>query len=153
MASFTATVFSSLSAEQAFAYLADVRSFDEWDPGIKRAEQTAGTGPGLGAEYRLKYGFFSLDYEVVEFEPARHLRMVSDSTMLSSKDTIDFVETDVGSTVTYTADVQLPAPLRFLDSGLQKALDRNGNKAADGLAVALLGERVYEEHETIDPAP
>lgn len=29
-----------LSAEQAFAYMADLRNFAEWDPGVRRVTQT-----------------------------------------------------------------------------------------------------------------
>jgi len=151
MAVFTATVFSSLPPGPAFAYVTDVSRFDEWDPGIKGAEQTSGVGPGLGAEYALKYGFFGLDYTIVDYEPVVHMRMTSGG-LLTSIDTIDVAEADTGCTVTYTAEVRLPGPLRFLDPLLQRMLDRNGNKAADGLAVALDGMRVYEHHENIDSA-
>lgn len=148
MATFTATIFSALPPQAAFAYLADVSRFDEWDPGITQADQTRGIGPQLGARYELRYRGFGLEYEIVEFEPSRFLCMVADSAMLTSKDTVEVTESDTGCTVTYSADVRLPSVLNFLDPILQKALDRNGNRAADRLAVALDGKRVYEEHES-----
>ncbi len=44
MARYTVTVRTPMSPEDAFDFLADLRNFEEWDPGVERAEQVEGDG-------------------------------------------------------------------------------------------------------------
>ena len=51
MARYVTRVRTHRSAEDAFAYLADMRSFAAWDPGVRRVAQVEGEGAGLGAVF------------------------------------------------------------------------------------------------------
>ena len=53
MARYITSVATPMSAAEAFAYMADVTHFAEWDPGVKRVVRVAGGGPGVGATYDL----------------------------------------------------------------------------------------------------
>ena len=133
-----------MSPEDAFAYLSDLARFDEWDPGIRRAEQVEGDGPGQGAVYELEASGTTLRYVVDLFEPPRVVRARARSTFISSVDTIGVEpdESSPGSIVTYDADLTLNGLLRVGDPLLKLAFDRIGDRAARGLAEKLEGERV-----------
>jgi cyclopropane fatty-acyl-phospholipid synthase-like methyltransferase len=53
--------------------MADLRNFDEWDPGTVSAAQVMGGEPGLGAEYDLDVkgpvGNLAFQYVTTEFDP------------------------------------------------------------------------------------
>ena len=53
MAHYTVTVSTTRTPHAAFAYMADLRHFAEWDPGVKRAVRVAGEGQGVGTKYDL----------------------------------------------------------------------------------------------------
>ena len=46
MARYVVTVRSPQSPNEAFAYMADLRNFAEWDPGVVAVEQVEGDGAG-----------------------------------------------------------------------------------------------------------
>ena len=61
-----------LSAEQAFAYMADLRNFAEWDPGVRRVTQVEGTGGGTGAVFDVTLATKrenTLRYHTAVFDP------------------------------------------------------------------------------------
>ena len=53
MARYVTSVATALSAAEAFAYMADVTHFVDWDPGVKRVLHVAGEGAGVGVAYDL----------------------------------------------------------------------------------------------------
>lgn len=53
MAHYETSARTNHSPTEAFAMMADMTRFAEWDPGVQSATQTSGTEPGLGAAYRL----------------------------------------------------------------------------------------------------
>ncbi|MDH3227231.1 MAG: SRPBCC family protein [Thermoleophilia bacterium] len=46
MGRYIATIRSPSSAERAFDYMADLRNFEEWDPGVRSSTLVAGTSQG-----------------------------------------------------------------------------------------------------------
>jgi hypothetical protein len=46
MARYVTTVKTAKTPKQAFAYMADLRNFAEWDPGVKTVKQVEGSGGG-----------------------------------------------------------------------------------------------------------
>ena len=46
MATYKTTVRSPMSAHEAFAFMADLRNFAVWDPGVVKVTQVQGDGPG-----------------------------------------------------------------------------------------------------------
>jgi hypothetical protein len=91
MARYVTSVATPLSAAEAFAYMADVTHFVEWDPGVKRVLRVAGDGAGVGAAYDLTVqagGTTMMRYEVKEYEPPRRILLVARTSFLTSVDEV-----------------------------------------------------------------
>lgn len=146
MTTYRAQVRTPLSAEQAFGYLADFANVASWDPGVRSAEQVAGSGPGVGAEYEVGVdslkGELTLRYTIVEYVDRERFAVRAESRMLMSYDVVTVEATDTGALVTYEAELALNGPLGIADPFLAPFFDRIGDKAAAGLATALDGELV-----------
>ena len=51
MARYVTTVRTGRSAADAFAFMADLRNFAEWDPGVSKVVQVEGNGGGRDAVF------------------------------------------------------------------------------------------------------
>jgi hypothetical protein len=143
MARYVTSVRSPIPAPEAFAYMADVTRFAEWDPGVKRAVQVTGDCAGLGAAYDLTVhagGTTVMRYEVQEYDPPKRLVLVARTPRLTSVDTISVETSGGGSVVTYDATLTLRGALRLFDPLLRLAFGVIGDRAAAGLRRAL-GDR------------
>lgn len=144
MTKYTTSVNTPFKPEAAFDYLADVRHFAEWDPGVRRVDAPPGQIPALRATYdiEVKTGptSMTLRYEVVEFEPPRRLVLRAQTRTLLSLDEIRVEPHGAGARVTYEAELtglglgRLAAPL------LAVVFPSIGDRAAAGLAHALDGK-------------
>lgn len=142
MARYVTSVATPKPADEAFAYMADVTHFPEWDPGVKRVVRVAGEGPGVGAAYDLTVqagGTTVMRYEVKEYELPRRVLLVARTPFLTSVDEVSVEPTNTGSVVTYDATLTLNGPLRVLDPVLRLAFRTIGDRAAAGLARVLSG--------------
>lgn len=147
MARYRTDVLTPLSAADAFDAMARLERFVEWDPGIVRARQLDGDGPGLGAAYELVVRSAGREvpmrYEVQEFRPGRSYLAVARTSTLESFDRVSVVAatSGSGSVVTYDADLRLRGPLRLFDPLLALAFRRIGDRAAAGLRQFLDADR------------
>jgi hypothetical protein len=140
MAHYVTSVATPRSAADAFAYMADIRHFAEWDPGVKRVLRVAGDGFGLGTAYDLTVqsgGTTVMRYEVKAYDPPRRILLIARTSFLTSVDEITVTETSSGSTVTYDAKLTLNGPLGLFDPLLRLAFRRIGDRAAAGLKRVL----------------
>lgn len=146
MARYVVNVNTPLTPDEAFAYMADLRHFAEWDPGVRRVEQVAGDGGGADAAFDVDVSTpgrtITLRYEVVTYEPPATVVAVAKNSMLTSRDTITVRPEGAGSIVTYDAELTLNGLLRLADPALALAFKRIGDRAAAGLVSALQGSRV-----------
>lgn len=146
MARYVTTVRTTRSPEDAFAYVADLRNFAEWDPGVVAAEQVEGQGIGSDAAYEVTVKNpgrdITLRYRTVEIDVPCTIRVVAESWMFTSDDRITVKPDGTGSLVTYDAALRLNGLLRFGDVGLRIAFGRIGDRAAAGLRTALDSEAV-----------
>ncbi len=145
MAHYVTSVATPLSAAEAFAYMADITRFVEWDPGVKRVVRVAGHGAGVGTTYDLKVeagGTTVMRYEVTEYEPPRRILLVARTTFLTSVDEVRVDAAGSGSIVTYDAKLTLHGPLTLFDPLLRLAFRRIGDRAAVGLRRVLSGRAV-----------
>ncbi|MGI9609188.1 MAG: SRPBCC family protein [Acidimicrobiia bacterium] len=139
MAHYETSVTTHHSPAEAFAMMADMTRFADWDPGVQSATQTSGTEPGLGAAYRLVVNGVgpapatTLTYEVNEYEPDRRYRAVAKARFFSSDDIVTVTAEGQGSTVKYEADLYLNGPLKVLDPLLGPIFNKIGDAAAEGL--------------------
>ena len=148
MARYTTAVATPMAPEAAFAYLADLTHFEDWDPGVRRSVQVAGDGPGEGAAYDVTVAAVPRDlvlrYETTEYDAPRSTLVLARNPVFTSEDRITVTPADdgTGSIVTYAAELALNGPLAVFDMGLRLVFGRIGDRAAAGLRHALQGESV-----------
>ncbi len=154
MARYSTTVRTPRSPDEAFAYMADLRNFALWDPGVTRVTQVhdgvhgEGGGPKSVFDVVVKSvgGGTTLQYVTTQYDEPRSVQVEARSSLLTSIDRIDVVPDDAGggsgSLVTYDAELRLNGPLGLFDLGLKPVFKRIGDRAAAGLERALGGERV-----------
>jgi carbon monoxide dehydrogenase subunit G len=132
---------------EAFAYMADLTNFAEWDPGVDRVTQVEGDGAGLGAAFdvavKVPGRTMTLRYDTVAFDDASTtMTAFAQNSVMTSKDTIIVKADGTGSIVTYDAELKLKSLLGLFDPLLGLSFNRIGDRAAAGLIEALSGERV-----------
>lgn len=148
MARYTVRVRTPRPPADAFTYMADMRNFADWDPGVERAVQARGDGPGPDTAFDLDVkglvGSLTLRYEISEFDEPDRFVATARSSMLTSLDTIAVTAHGDGSIVTYDAVLTLNGALGLADPLVGLAFDRIAGRAATGLIRVLDGERVTE---------
>lgn len=141
MAKYTVSVESSKSVEEAFAYMADLRNFANWDPGVLTVTQVAGDGAGPESSFDVAVksvgGGTVLRYETVEYDEPGNLLVEARNSKFTSIDRITVVAKDEGSIVTYAAELLLNGCLSPLNPLLGLVFNRIGDRAAIGLRRVL----------------
>jgi len=145
MARYITKVRTERPASEAFAYMADLRNFAQWDPGVRRVTQVAGDGAGPAAVFDVTVAGpgrdLTLQYRTFEYAPPRELLVVAKSRMFTSEDRVTVVTDDAGTVVTYDAELRLNGPLRLADPLLRLVFGRIGDRAAAGLRRVLAGRQ------------
>lgn len=137
MARYRTSVSTPLSPDEAFAFMADVTRFTEWDPNVKTSRRVAGDGPGLGASYDLDVGSTVMRYVVTHYSAPKRMVIEARTTFLTSIDEVTVEPNGAGSVVTYDAVLKLNGPLALFDLALAIAFRRLGDAAAAGLRRVL----------------
>lgn len=145
MARYVTTVRTAKTPQEVFAYMADLRNFAEWDPGVKSVSQVKGVGGGRGNVFDVTVAGpgrdLTLRYVTEEYDAPRNLLVVARSSVFTSIDRITVESDGTGSVVTYDADLRLNGVLRIGDLGLRVVFGRIGDRAAAGLR-RVLGAKV-----------
>jgi Polyketide cyclase / dehydrase and lipid transport len=141
MARYVTTIQSSLSPDEAFAYMADFANARFWDPSVTAAQRSDDGQFGAGSSFHLVARFggrnVELDYVIDAYEPPRRVVLEARRPSFVSRDTITVEPAEGGSAVHYDARLDLQGPGRFLDFVFQRLFDRTGDKAAAGMRTAL----------------
>ena len=141
MARYVTTVRSAKTPREAFAYMANLRNFAEWDPGVTAVRQVEGSGGGPDSVFDVTVAApgrdLTLRYVTEEYDAPRHLLVVARSLVFTSIDRITVEPDGKGSVVTYDADLRLNGVLRVGDLGLRLVFGQIGDRAAAGLRRAL----------------
>ena len=141
MAKYTVSVESSKSVEETFAYMADLRNFANWDPGVLTVTQVAGDGAGPESSFDVAVksvgGGTVLRYETVEYDEPGNLLVEARNSKFTSIDRITVVAKGEGSMVTYSAELLLNGCLSPLNPLLGLVFNRIGDRAAVGLRRVL----------------
>ena len=141
MARYVTTVRSAKTPREAFAYMADLRNFAEWDPGVKAVRQVEGSGGGPDAVFDVTAVApgpdLTLRYVTEEHDAPHNLLVVARSSVFTSIDRITVEPDGTGSIITYDADLRLNGVLRIGDLGLRLVFGQIGNRAAAGLRRVL----------------
>ncbi|MDH3682570.1 MAG: SRPBCC family protein [Acidimicrobiia bacterium] len=148
MARYVVHVRSPRSPADAFAYMADLANFAEWDPGVENVDQVQGDGPGPDAAFDVTVKgigrSLTLRYHTTPYDPPTTIVARAQTRLLTSLDTITVRDEGAGSVVTYDAELTLNGPLGLADPLLGLSFKRIGDRAAAGLIAALDGERVAD---------
>ena len=152
MARYVVHVRTEMSPTEAFAYMADLRNFAEWDPGVNRVTQLDGEGPGPESSFDVGVALpgwtMTLRYDTVAYvEDATTMTAFAENSIFTSEDTIVVVADHdsgdgTGAVVTYDAELKLKGLLGWSDPLLGLSFKQIGDRAAAGLIEALAGERV-----------
>ena len=142
MARYVTTVRTTKTPAEVFAYMADLRNFVGWDPGVNKVVQVKGDAGGADAEFDVTVSGATLRYVTETYEPNSDLLVVAKSTMLKSTDRVTVVADGATTLVTYDALLELNGLLRFADPLLGLAFGCIGDRAAAGLRRVLTGEDV-----------
>lgn len=141
MARYVTTVRSAKTPREAFAYMADLRNFAEWDPGVKAVRQVEGSGGGPDAVFDVTVVApgpdLTLRYVTEEHDAPHNLLVVARSSVFTSIDRITVEPDGTGSVITYDADLSLNGVLRIGDLGLRLVFGQIGDRAAAGLRRVL----------------
>ena len=144
MARYVTKVRTARTPRDVFAYLADLRNFAEWDPGVKAVTQVEGSGGGMDAVFDVTGDGpgpdLTLRYRTEEYDAPRNLLVVARSLIFTSIDRVTVEPDGTGSVVTYDADLRLNGILGIGDLGLRLMFGRIGDRAAAGLRRALGGQ-------------
>ncbi len=149
MARYQMSTRCAWTQEQAFAYMADIRNFAKWDPGVvavtRVPEADEGKPPGFEASYDLVVksgGTSTFRYQVTNFAAPNSYVMVASNRWVRSVDEISVVpNVGGGCTVRYDAELTLNGRLSIFDFALAIAFRRIGDRAAAGLRKALSGAK------------
>jgi len=149
MACYVVHVRTPMPPNEAFAYMADLTNFADWDPGVDRVEQVEGDGPGPGAAFdvavKVPGRTMTLRYDTIAFDDAAAtmtMTAYAENAMLTSEDAITVEADGDGSIVTYDAELKLKGLLGLADPLLGLTFSQIGDRAAAGLVEALAGERI-----------
>ena len=141
MARYVTTVRSAKTPREAFAYMADLRNFAEWDPGVKAVRQVEGSGGGPDSVFDVTVVApgrdLTLRYVTEEHDAPHNLLVVARSSVFTSIDRITVEPDGTGSIITYDADLRLNGVLRVGDLGLRLVFGQIGDRAAAGLRRVL----------------
>jgi hypothetical protein len=141
MAKYKVSVESSKSVEEAFAYMADLRNFASWDPGVLAVTQVTGDGAGPDSSFDVAVksvgGGTVLRYETAEYDQPGNLLVEARNSRFTSIDRITVVAKNEGSVVTYSAELLLNGCLSPLNPLLGLVFNRIGDRAAVGLRRVL----------------
>jgi AcrR family transcriptional regulator len=144
VAHYRTSVHTGWQPETAFAFMADLRNFALWDPGVRDVRMDAGEAPGPGAAFdvavRVPLGTMTLRYEVITWEPPGRLVVRAETSSLTSLDEILVEPTPDGAMVTYDAVLRSRGVLRFANPVLGVVLGRIGDRAAAGLRRVLAAD-------------
>jgi carbon monoxide dehydrogenase subunit G len=141
MATYKTAIETSWRPEDAFDYMADVRNFATWDPGVREV-RTVPTGEAGGhdaydVDVRAGRATMTLRYEVAASERPRRVLLRAQTSTVRSIDEIRVEPSGRGSTVTYDAQFELRGVLRVASPFAGLVFRRIGDRAAAGLRRAL----------------
>jgi len=143
MARYKATVRSPWPAEKAFAFMADLRNFEKWDPNVDHSKLVSGDAPGPDAVYEVKVMAAELCYKTCEYDHPNRAVVEARTRLLYTRDVIEVTPTDTGCDVLYDATFEVNGLLgSVVNPVVMLFFNRIGDKAAAGMETALDGQKI-----------
>ena len=131
------TAATSLSPDDAFAYVGDFANIDRWDPGVTRSVKSTAGDVSVGTVYDLVLDYrgreMNMQYEVTDYEPTKRIVLVGTGGPIHAIDTISFEPNGDGTLVTYEADLRLRGIARIIQPLMKGRFEAIGDAAGNGL--------------------
>jgi hypothetical protein len=141
MASFRTSIDSTLSQEEAFAYMAAFEHASEWDPNVVESRRLDEGELGTGTRFHIVSHFAGRDvplvYEIVRFEPPGLVVLEARNPSFSARDEITVEPAATGSVVRYEAMLDFRGVRRLLEPVMQATFARIGRAAETGMRDRL----------------
>lgn len=132
---------TALPLEPTFDFVADFANARLWDPGVVASARLDDGPLDVGARYRLEVRMGGrtapMTYRVSDFDRPNRVVLVGSGSGVDAVDVIQFVPTDDGTRVEYTADIRLRGLLRLVQPLLRGNFARLAGDAATGMRSAL----------------
>jgi len=149
VAHYLATIDVPVPAAEAFDYLAEFSTTQEWDPGVETAEMVTALPVALGSRFHLVTKVAGravpLGYEIIAYDRPNRVTVRAENASTISEDTITFTEvagpdgsSDPHTSVRYEAGLELKGAYRVLTPVIGLMFQRIGDRAAAGLRATLL---------------
>ena len=140
MPSVTRTFTTTASPEAAYAYLADFRNAEAWDPGTQTCERTGGDG-GVGTTYRNVSSFLGREVEITyttaEVAPPTRVHLRGSNESFEGHDIFEIRASGRGAEVTYRADMSFSGLSRLASPVVAAYLPVLARKTVDQLRSCL----------------
>ena len=137
MAHFVTSVKTSLSPEEAFDYMTDLRNLADWDPGVSKSEKVGAGEIEKGSSFDVVASGAKLTYVLIEFDRPTLAIAEANTSRLRSYDVISIEPTEDGSIVTWDATLTLKGVFKLFSPALALMFGSIGAKAEQGLQAAL----------------
>ena len=118
MATYVTIIPSSLTQEEAFAYMANLHNFAKWDKGVGKSTST-------------------LRYTTTEYDEFSNILVRGVNTLFTSVDRITINKTATGCEVIYDATLTANWIIAGVNLVLGKVFNKIGDTATRGLRPAL----------------
>jgi len=132
---------TSLSIDEAFAFVADFANASHWDPGVATSDRIDDGPVRVGARYRLGVRMGGrvapMEYEITAYEPSRRVVLTGWGSGVAAVDDISFEATTSGTRIDYTADIRLRGLRRLAAPFAGDSFARIARQARDGIQRAL----------------
>jgi carbon monoxide dehydrogenase subunit G len=140
MPSVSRTFTTTASPEAAYAYLADFRNAESWDPGTRTCERIGGDG-GVGTTYRNVSSFLGREVELIyttaELAPPTRVHLRGTNAQFEGHDLFEIRAAGRGSEVTYRADMSFSGAARLAAPVVAAYLPILARKTVDQLRTCL----------------
>jgi len=127
--------------EEAFAYIADFRTSEQWDSTVISATKRSGGPIGSGTRFdvicRQPFGSLTFAYTLTHHEPGTLLKLHGRGRFFDVDDEIRFAETATGTLIDYRATFTFKGLLGALAGRFRTGLQQMGYDSVQGLKRAL----------------
>lgn len=136
-------IIADRTPAEAFRYIADLSTCEQWDPAVYRADKLTAGLPAAGTEYRVIVSLGArrrtLRYRIETLQAGRRVELVGRGPGIKTFESLTVTTADNGerARIDYRGEFSLRGPLARARPVLAPAIRRMVQRAAKGLARAL----------------
>jgi len=131
----------SRPVHEAFAYISDFSTTQEWDSTATRAAKLTPGPIAVGTRFAVNcaapIGSIDLEYTVTQLEADREIELSGSSRFFDICDRITFTPTNKGTRIDYRAEFKFPPSLQRVAKSFDAGLQRMGKHSLEGMRAAL----------------